>query len=393
MSKRIFISSVMNDFGPQRQAVKAAIESLRQTPVRAEDFGAQPTSSQTACLEGVRSSDLYIGIFGKRYGFVAPTSGIGATEEEFQEARNRGLPILCFVQNGAKDPQQVAFLERVKDYETGYFVCSFDTPEELQLAVVRAINDQVGQPGVANLQPAAAKSVLDRYRWGSRRSDQSGTWLGGVLVPARSGDAFLDVLDFDKKKYQDELLQPAVFGAGSLFNLDVGGVQRSEVNDSLVFRQESNRSVLTTHLEIHADATLIYGALVEREQSSFSGAGAWVIEEVKVEQQLQAFLAFAGQFYQKLSRGDLITSLFFGSSLTGIEHRSFGYAPPQNRGGFTVPMHNLANPLNIPDLPLRVTRADVTTPDILARRMVDHIARVFRNAKAYQPANRVARPW
>src|SRR4051794_2978374 len=101
--KNIFISSVMRDFGDVRLAARQAVESLRQHPVMAEDFGAQPHSSQTACLEGVRASEVYVGIYGGRYGSVA-RSGVSATEEEFNEARRRGLPILCFEQGGPKEP-------------------------------------------------------------------------------------------------------------------------------------------------------------------------------------------------------------------------------------------------------------------------------------------------
>ncbi len=103
MARRVFISSVMRDFTAERTAAKEAITRLRLQPVMAEDFGAQPFSSQLACLEGVRSSDIYLGIYGERYGYVAPTSGLGATEEEFQEARRRGMDILCFEKKGPKD--------------------------------------------------------------------------------------------------------------------------------------------------------------------------------------------------------------------------------------------------------------------------------------------------
>ena len=101
---RVFISSVMRDFGHVRSAAREAISSLRQQPVMAEDFGAQPVSSQTACLDGVRSSDIYVGIFGERYGYVAK-SGLSATEEEFDEARKQGLPILCFEQQETEGTQ------------------------------------------------------------------------------------------------------------------------------------------------------------------------------------------------------------------------------------------------------------------------------------------------
>ena len=383
MARRVFISSVMRDFGPQRAAAKEAVIRLRQQPVMAEDFGAQPISSQTACLEGVRTSEVYVGIFGTRYGFVAPSSGLAATEEEFNEARSRGLPILCFEQKGTKEPAQAAFLQRIKDYETGYAIVFFDTPDELKMLVVQAIHDLIGQPGVTTLEPSAAGAALDRHQWGSRRSDQYGTWLGAVLLPARQGERFLDVLEFSQRQRQDSLLQPAVFGPGSLFDLELG-VQRAEAGEALVFRQGENQRPAVAALEIHADGTLVYGLALRREANDFRSFGSnFVIDEEEVERRLASFATYAGHFYEHLDRGDLITSLYFGTSLTGIENKSFGKLPPSSQNSFTMPSHGLRNPLNVPDTPLRVSRAELADPAALARKMTEHIARIFRNANAY----------
>lgn len=391
MARRIFISSVMRDFGPERAAAKEAVLRLRQVPVMAEDFGAQPISSQTACHEGVRTSEVYVGIFGTRYGYVAPSSGVAATEEEFNEARRRGLPILCFEQKGPKEPAQAAFLQRIKDYETGYAIVSFDTADELKMLVVQAIHDLIGQPGITTLEPAAAATVMERHRWGSRRSDQSGTWLGAVLLPARQGDRFLDVLEFSQRQRQDSLLQPAIFGPGALFDLELG-VQRAEAGEALIFRQGENQRQAVAALEIHADGVLVYGSALRQEASDFRSFGSsFIIDESEVERQLGAFAAYAGIFYQNLDRGDLITSLFFGTSLTGIDNKSFGKLPPSSQTGFTVPSHGLRNPLNVPDTPLRVSRAELADPAALARKMTEHIARIFRNANAYYTADKNSR--
>lgn len=161
-SRRVFISSVIRGFEAERRAARAAVESLRLQPVMAEDFGAQPYSPQVACLEGVRSSDVYVGVFGARYGHVG-ASGKSATEEEFEEARLRGTPISCFVQEGTKEPPQDAFLRRLKQYETGYLVAPFATPAVLSLAVVQSLNDQIGRPGLEATEPdrpASSRTIL-----------------------------------------------------------------------------------------------------------------------------------------------------------------------------------------------------------------------------------------
>ena len=68
---KVFISSVITGFEAQRAAARSAVESLRLQPIMAErDFGAKPYTSQEACLDGVRQCDIYLGIFGTRYGFV-----------------------------------------------------------------------------------------------------------------------------------------------------------------------------------------------------------------------------------------------------------------------------------------------------------------------------------
>lgn len=381
MSRRVFISSVMRDFAPERNAAKEAITRLRQQPVMAEDFGAQPVSSQTACLEGVRSSDIYVGIYGERYGYVAPSSGLGATEEEFQEARRRGMPILCFEKMGPKEFAQADFLQKVKAYETGYSFAFFDSADELKMLIVQALHDVIGNPGVSVLDSTNAASALDRHKWGSQRADQYGTWLGSVLIPARQGETFLDVLDFGRKEVRDRLLQPAIFGAGTLFKLE-HGTNTSEEGNALVFSQHVSRQKVA-RLEVHADGALVFGTSLRRESSGFSMDQHYIISEDDVDQCLTAFLAYADGFYKSLDRGDVISSLYVGVSLTGIDSKTFGKLPPHPLNSFSVPSHNLADPLKVPPTPLQISRADLSSPPALARKMTDHIARLFRTAGSY----------
>ena len=379
MPHRIFISSVMRDFAPERAAAKEAITRLRQQPVMAEDFGAQPVSSQTACLEGVRSSHIYVGIFGPRYGYVAPRSGLAATEEEFNEARQRGLPILCFEKKGLKEPPQEAFLQRIKAYETGYSFAFFDTPDELKMLVVQALNDQIGRTDVSTLDPAAAAAALDRHRWGSRHSER--TWLGAVLLPTRQGECFLDVLEFGRPEMRNRLLQPAYFGSSPLFGVELG-TRTVEEGDALVFRQEDERRQMAAALEIHADGTLVYGTAMSRDADGFSLTRSYVIDEEEVEHRLDAFATYARQFYQGLDRGELITGLYAGVSLTGIQYKTFGKIPSHPLNQFTLPSHGLSDPLKVPTVPLRVPRAGLADPTDLAHKLTGHIARMFRGANA-----------
>lgn len=381
-ARRIFISSVMRDFGNERVAARSAVESLRQQPVMAEDFGAQPFSSQTACLDGVQSSDIYIGIFGPRYGSVASGSGLAATEEEFNEARSRGLPILCFEQKGDKDPEQGKFLTRIKAYETGYAFAIFESSEDLKLQVVKAVNDLIGTQGISMLDLAGAVAHLDQHTWGSRGSRQQETSLGIVLLPVRQGESYLDVLEFGQQDLRDRFLQPARFGAGMLFQQEAG-VQPSEKGDALIFKQEEDRKQSMIALEIHADATLVYSSNLRRKTSdAFSMLSGLVIDEGEVERQIAAFCHYANQFYLNIKHGDVITSLYMGASMTNIQMKSFGQLPGVAQS-VSVPMHGLPDPLKVPSAPLRISRADLANPSELSKKLTGHIARAFRNANAY----------
>ena len=106
----------------------------------AEDFPAQPRSSQAACLDGLRSSGIYVGILGPRYG-SATDSGLSATEEEFDEATRSSMPRLIFVTSAEVDERQAAFLERVRGkWGEGLFYGRFQDPETLKDAIVRALS-------------------------------------------------------------------------------------------------------------------------------------------------------------------------------------------------------------------------------------------------------------
>ena len=119
---KIFISSTMKDLQAERQAVKQAIADLRLEAVRAETLGSQPVSSRQACLEMARQCDIYLGIYGARYGWVPPGDQVSVTEMEFQEARKRGKDILVYVKDvPEREEAQIEFLRRVQDFDEGFF--------------------------------------------------------------------------------------------------------------------------------------------------------------------------------------------------------------------------------------------------------------------------------
>src|SRR4051812_18959432 len=116
MSVRVFVSSTWLDLQPERKAVEAAIHCMRETKFSGmEYFGTRDETTQQASLDEVDRSDVYVGIFAARY-------GSGITEDEYRQARKRGLPCFIYFKDEAKigtkwrdtDRRKIAQLEALK---------------------------------------------------------------------------------------------------------------------------------------------------------------------------------------------------------------------------------------------------------------------------------------
>ena len=77
---KAFISSTFQDLERHRAAVADVIERLGVQLSRMEKFGARPEEPSLACLDEVEGSDLFVGIYAHRYGFIPADSKVSITE-------------------------------------------------------------------------------------------------------------------------------------------------------------------------------------------------------------------------------------------------------------------------------------------------------------------------
>ncbi|MFM7511994.1 MAG: DUF4062 domain-containing protein [Cyanobium sp.] len=119
------------------------------------DFAASDQAPAQVCIEKVQGSDVYIGIYGLRYGSpVRDQPEISYTELEFNTATAMGIPRLVFVLDGDSEDhglpvkalidreygvRQDAFLKRVK--EAGLTLQRFRNPDDLKGLVERSLRD------------------------------------------------------------------------------------------------------------------------------------------------------------------------------------------------------------------------------------------------------------
>jgi Domain of unknown function (DUF4062) len=110
---RVFVSSTLGELAAERRAVSRAIAALRLTPVLFE-LGARPHPPRELYRAYLDQSDVFIGLYWQRYGWVGPGMQVSGLEEEFDLAR--GLPQLLYVKTPAPDrePRLTSLLDRIK---------------------------------------------------------------------------------------------------------------------------------------------------------------------------------------------------------------------------------------------------------------------------------------
>jgi predicted ATPase len=109
----VFVSSTLGELAAERQAARASIEQLRLTPIMFE-LGARPHPPRSLYRSYLAQSDIFVGIYFQRYGWVAPDMDISGLEDELQLATP--MPRLIYVRRPAPDmdPRLAEMLRRLQ---------------------------------------------------------------------------------------------------------------------------------------------------------------------------------------------------------------------------------------------------------------------------------------
>src|SRR5579864_2488116 len=107
---RVFVSSTLEELAPERAAAREAIAQLRLTPVLFES-GARPYPPRQLYQAYLTQSDIFVGLYWQRYGWVAPGMEVSGLEDEYQ--LSAGKPQLIYVKTPA--PEREPGLQRLLD--------------------------------------------------------------------------------------------------------------------------------------------------------------------------------------------------------------------------------------------------------------------------------------
>ena len=126
---RVFVSSTLQELAEERLAVKNAIQNIHLIPVMFET-GARPYAPRELYREYLAQSQIFIGIYWDRYGWIAPEETISGLEDEYQLAGN--LPKLIYIKksNGTREDRLSQLLKRIQEDDKVSYK-NFSTTEEL----------------------------------------------------------------------------------------------------------------------------------------------------------------------------------------------------------------------------------------------------------------------
>ncbi|MGH1548397.1 DUF4062 domain-containing protein [Leifsonia poae] len=158
---RIFVSSTLKELAAERRAARSAIERLHLAPVMFE-LGARPHPPRDLYRAYLEQSDVFVGLYWERYGWVAPDEEVSGLEDEYNLCPP-DLPRLIYIKDPApaREERLTELLARIRNDDHASFKY-FESAGELEalleadLAVLLAERFELSRAAAASPTIAAA---------------------------------------------------------------------------------------------------------------------------------------------------------------------------------------------------------------------------------------------
>jgi hypothetical protein len=362
----VFISSVQHNYEAIRAAVRRAVEILHMRPLMAERVGARPESPQRSLLDLVAEADAMVLIIGPQYS--APT------EDEFNEARRLGRPIVVLKQRVDLEPEQEAFLERVAaGWVGGRMWAEFENERDVLEVAVEALSnlglDRRGaELGPAAQERAAALAAGERRQgYGGQRSSARVALV--PLVPSPILDALSledDLGDTIAGLARSARLVPHSLGVNAQVRRE--GVSLSRAQGGAGYVGEAG------FITVGADGSVV---------SEIDVGGEGRMAGTRVDSALLAggivnVGAFALAVWNAIDRREEVQQVAVAVAIPDAQQKVFDLAPDAT--SYSMGMQTPSTVV-VPEPPAVVRRGEVASAE-LARRLVAEARRVFADAGA-----------
>ena len=156
---RVFVSSTLKELAPERRVTRAAVERLHLAPVMFE-LGARPHPPRELYRAYLQQSDVFVGIYGDSYGWVAPGEAVSGLEDEYNLGGS--LPKLIYIRESTagRDDRLGALLDRVRDDDRASFKY-FSSPQELRKLIEADLATLLAERFDQSRTPQAAETAAE----------------------------------------------------------------------------------------------------------------------------------------------------------------------------------------------------------------------------------------
>lgn len=126
---RVFVPSTLGELANERRAARTAIEQLHLAPVMFE-LGARPHPPRKLYRSYLEQSEVFVGIYAERYGWIAPGEEISGLEDEYRLADPRMPKLIYLKDSQAREPRLAELIAKIQADDNASYV-HFATEEEL----------------------------------------------------------------------------------------------------------------------------------------------------------------------------------------------------------------------------------------------------------------------
>ncbi|MET0932177.1 MAG: DUF4062 domain-containing protein [Mycetocola sp.] len=162
---RVFVSSTLKELAPERKAARTAIERLHLAPVMFE-LGARPHPPRDLYRSYLAQSDIFVGLYGDRYGWVAPGEDVSGLADEYLLSP-QAMPKLIYIrESDAREPRLTDLLDRIRSDDSASFKYFSDARElrgllEADLATLLAERFDQSKDDLTAAPPEVPSAVID----------------------------------------------------------------------------------------------------------------------------------------------------------------------------------------------------------------------------------------
>ena len=230
MGHRVFLSSTFTDLIEYRNAVQKGLRQLGAIDVSMENFGARDERPVDECIRIVqKESDLFVGIYAHRYGYVPDNKDVSISEIEYKAASAISIPRFIYMVDEAQPwiPAQIDAGEKAqklrsfKDSLMKQHICqTFSGQDQLATKVVADIGRHIAMreaqivgPGLPvndiGIESLRGPVVETPNEWNERRNkvyaDHRNLFLTHVIRPSSKPGQRFDVSIYLIRHKSDDL--------------------------------------------------------------------------------------------------------------------------------------------------------------------------------------------